>query len=119
MEFNITFYGKEKALKTVTNLPSKEIAESYEKRIDAVIKKFVTRKEQPLDSFPVKEVIGEYGFVTKQLYQVNHEEELMLNVAASYRNPQVQKLTDEKYGEGISLLLAEAIETFYKKNNYC
>ncbi len=40
---------------------------------------------------------------------------MMLALAASYRSERIRTLTDEKYGNGAAAFVAEAIETFYKK----
>ena len=108
------FGGKEKYVSSVKNPVSKEIAESCLKRIDAIRKKLFDRKDFDINSFEVKEVVGEYGFVTKQLYQIKDETGTMLSLAQSYRNDNVKRITDEKYGDGASEFFAQAIENFYK-----
>ncbi len=107
------FGGKEKYVSSVKNPVSKEIAESYLKRIDVILKKLFDRRDFEINSFEVKEVVGEYGFVTKQLYQLKDETGMMLSLAQSYRNDDVMSI-DEKYGEGASEFFAQAIENFYK-----
>lgn len=108
------FGGKEKYVSSVKNPVSKEIAESYLKRIDVILKKLFDRRDFEINSFEVKEVVGEYGFVTKQLYQLKDETGMMLSLAQSYRNDDVKMSIDEKYGEGASEFFAQAIENFYK-----
>lgn len=108
------FGGKEEYLATVKNPISKEVAESYQKRIDAILEKLAGKREYPTDSFEVKEIIGEYGFVMKQLCQLKDEKEMMLSLAQSYRNEQMKANTDEKYGDGAAQFFMQAIETFYK-----
>lgn len=107
--------GKEAYLATVKNPVTKEVAKSYEKRMDMILQKLAGKQGCALDSFEVKEVIGEYGFVMKQLCQVKDEKGLMLSLAKSYRNEQVREITDKKYGEGTAQFFARAIEAFYKK----
>ncbi len=68
-----------------------------------------------MDSFEIKEIIGEYGFVMKQLYQLQDESGMMLSLAQTYRREEVKKATDEKYGDGAAQFFRQAIEAFYKE----
>ena len=108
------FGGKEKYLATVKNPISKEVVASYQKRMDAILEKLAGKRECPVDSFEVKEIIGEYGFVMKQLYQLQDESGMMLSLAETYRREEVKKATDEKYGVGVAQFFMQAIEAFYK-----
>ena len=108
------FGGKEEYLATVKNPISKEVAWSYQKRMDAILEKLAGRREYPTDSFEVREVIGEYGFIMKQLCQMKDEKEMMLSLAQTYRNEQIKANIDEKYGAGAAQFFLQAIETFYK-----
>lgn len=94
---------------------SKEVAESYKKREDLILQKLIEKRECDLNSFEVKEIVGEYGFVMKQLFQLKDEKGMMLSLAQSYRNPQIRTAIDEKYGNGAAEFFAQAIEEFYKK----
>ena len=106
--------GKEKYLDMVKNPLSKEVVASYQKRMDAILEKLANKRECPVNSFEVKEIIGEYGFVMKQLYQLKDEKGMMLSHAQSYCNEKVKTATDEKYGNGAAQFFMQAIETFYK-----
>ena len=106
--------GKEKYLDTVKNPLSKEVVASYQKRMDAILEKLAGKRECPVDSFEVKEIMGEYGFVMKQLYQLKDEKGMMLSHAQSYCNEKVKTATNEKYGNGAAQFFMQAIETFYK-----
>ncbi len=108
------FGGKEEYLAVVKNPISKEVAESYQKRIDVILEKLAGKREYPVDSFEVKEIIGEYGFVMKQFCQVKEEKEMMLSLAQTYHNEQVKANTDARYGDGAAQFFMQAIETFYK-----
>ena len=66
-----------------------------------------------MDSFGVKEIVGEYGFVMKQFSQIKDEKGFMLAQAQYYRNEKIKLVTDEKYGDGASDFFAQAIESFY------
>lgn len=108
------FGGKEQYLATVKNPVSKEVVASYQNRMDAILEKLAGKRECSVDSFEVKEIIGEYGFVMKQLYQLQDESGMMLSLAKTYRREEVKRATDEKYGDGASKFFMQAIETFYK-----
>ena len=105
--------GKDAYLSTLENPISKEVAESYKKREDTILKKLIEKRGSDLNSFEVKAIIGEYGFVMKQVCQMKEEEGLMLAVAQSYRNRQCQQAIDQEYGEGAAEFFAQAIEAFY------
>jgi DNA-binding transcriptional MerR regulator len=105
--------GKEAYLSTLENPISKEVAESYKKREESIRQKLIEKRGCDLNSFEVKKIIGEYGFVMKQVCQMKEEKGLMLAVAQSYRNRQCQQAIDQEYGEGAAEFFAQAIETFY------
>ena len=108
--------GKEEYLSVLRNPVSKEIAESYNKRIEAILQKLIAKRDCPVDSFEVKEIVGEYGFVMKQFSQIKDERELMLANARFYRNESYKTNLDQKYGAGAAEFFALAIEAFYLKN---
>jgi len=78
--------GKENFLSVANNPVSKEVAESYNKRLEAVLQKLASKKGCDADSFEVKEIVGEYGFIMKQFSQIKIEKGLMLAQAQYYRN---------------------------------
>ena len=106
--------GKDKFLSVARTPVSKEVAESYNKRIEAILQKLIAKQNCDIDSFEVKELVGEYGFVMKQLAQIKEEKGFMLAQAQYYRNEQIKPMIDEKYGEGASDFFAQAIENYYK-----
>ena len=111
----IEWYGSKDAFLGAAGHPvSREVAESFGKRVDSILRKLLERKELPRDSFEFKEPVAEYGFVMKMLYQIKDEKPLMQSVAQSYRDPLMRKKTDETYGDGAAEFFAEAIESFYK-----
>ena len=88
---------------SVANNPvSKEVAESYNKRIEAILQKLIAKRGCDVDSFEVKEVVGEFGFVMKQFTQVKNEEGIMLAHVPYYRNEKIKPMIDEQYGKGAS-----------------
>ena len=106
--------GKDAYLDTLENPISKEVLESYKQREAAIRQKLIEKRGCDLNSFEVKEIIGEYGFVMKQICQIKEEKGLMLAVAQSYRNQKGQQAIDEQYGEGAAEFIAQAIEVFYQ-----
>ena len=106
--------GKDKFLSVARTPVSKEVAESYNKRIEAILQKLIAKQNRDIDSFEVKELVGEYGFVMKQLAQIKEEKGFMMAQAQYYRNEQIKPMIDEKYGEGASDFFAQAIENYYK-----
>lgn len=106
--------GKDKFLSVARTPVSKEVAESYNKRIEAILQKLIAKQNCDIDSFEVKELVGEYGFVMKQLAQIKEEKGFMMAKAQYYRNEQIKPMIDEKYGEGASDFFAQAIENYYK-----
>lgn len=105
--------GKDTYLSTLENPISSEVAESYKKREDEILKRLAGNRGCDLNSFEVKKIIGEYGFVIKQISHIKEEKGLMLSVAQSYRNKQHNQKIDEQYGEGTAEFFAQAIEAFY------
>lgn len=108
------FGGKDAFLHASDSPVSSEVAQSYEKQIDVICRKLSEKTGAPPDSFEIKELIGEYGFVMKQFTQIKDEKGLMLMLAQSYRNEMVRPMIDEKYGKGAAEYFADAIEEFYK-----
>ena len=106
--------GKDKFLSVARTPGSKEVAESYNKRIEAILQKLIAKQNCDIDSFEVKELVGEYGFVMKQLAQIKEEKGFMMAQTQYYRNEQIKPMIDEKYGEGASDFFAQAIENYYK-----
>ena len=74
----------------------------------------MTAENAEVNSFEVKELIGEYDFVAKQLYQMEDVSGLMLEIAKLYdENKELQAEMDAIYGEGFSKFFARAVEVFY------
>ncbi len=107
--------GKDKFLSVAQNPVSKEVAESYQRRLEAILQKLAAKQTCPVDSFEVKEIVGEYGFIMKKFSQIKEEKGLMLAQAQYYRNENVRRMTDEKYGDGASDFFARAMEAVYGK----
>ena len=71
------------------------------------------KRSLDVNDFEIRGLIGEYGFVMKQMLQLKEEKSLILSQASLYLDKQVQAATDDKYGEGFSVFLNEAIMGFY------
>ncbi len=107
--------GKEEYLSAAKKPVSKEVADSYMKRIEVILEKMITKMGCPVDSFGVKELVAEYGFVMKQFSQMKDERGMMHSVARSCQDTTVRSKINEKYGEGAAEFFAEAIESFYQE----
>lgn len=110
------WYGdKESALATATNPDNSKIMEEYAKRLDTVMKKLAGKMGCEVHSNEVIEIMSEYDLVSKQLYQMKDVKAMMLEMAKTYKSDErLQKASDQMYGEGYSVFLAEALEAFYQ-----
>ena len=113
----VEWYGdKESALKAAENPDNPQIIPAYQKRMDEVLNKLAARKGEDVTSFAVKEVVGEYDFVAKQLYQMKDVSAMMLEAAEEYQNNRkIQETPDKMYGEGAAIFFGWAFEAFYEK----
>lgn len=67
----VEWYGdKESALEASMNPDNSKIIQAYSNRYDAVIKKLAAKVGIDVNSFEVKQIVGELDFVSKQLYQM-------------------------------------------------
>ena len=105
--------GKEKFLSVANSPISKEVAESYNKRIEGILQKLIEKRNCDVNSSEVKKIVKEYGLVMKDLSQIKNEEEFMLAQAQYYRNEKIKPMIDEKYGKGASEFFSQAIEAVY------
>jgi len=111
----VEWYGGKDGFLNATNHPiSKEIAKSYKIREEIILKKLIDKKNCNINSFEVKEIIGEYAFIMKQVCQIKQEKGVMMALAQYYRNQKIIPIIDKKYGIGSSEYFAQAIESFYK-----
>ena len=111
----VEWYGsKEAALEATKNAQGSEVMTAYQKRIGNIQKKLASKIGMDVNSFEVRELIGEYDFVAKQLYQMNDVTKLMLEIANRYKsNSEAQAGIDAVYGTGFAAYMGEAIEAFY------
>ncbi|QNM05162.1 MerR family transcriptional regulator [Qiania dongpingensis] len=112
----VEWYGdKESVKESVKNPGSSEIMQAYQNRIDAIYRRLADKKGTDVSAFEVKALIGEYDFVSKQLYQMKDVSKLMKELAESCRTDErMKEALDQQYGEGASEYIGEAILEFYK-----
>ena len=112
----VEWYGGKEAYKEAVEHPlSEEIRVSYKNRIDHILGKFSEKRDRDVDSFEIRSLVGEYGFVMKQFLQLKDEKEIMLSQARMYLDEQVEETTDARYGPGFADFLHRAIEAFYER----
>lgn len=115
----VEWYGsKENALQQALNPPGEEVIRSYQNRCDAIMQKLAKKKAEdlPVTSFEVKELIGEFGFATRQLYQIKDESDMMLGISRVYKDERIRTVVDKQYGEGMADYFMQAVEVFYGGN---
>ena len=113
----VEWYGSKDAVKeTLKSAPRSEVFSSYQKRMDDIQKRIADKKGTDVNTFEVRQLIGEYDFVAKQLYQINDPKALLLDIAKGYQeNEELSKGIDSVYGDGAAKYIGEAIEAFYKR----
>lgn len=113
----VEWYGsKEAALEATKNSQGSEVMTAYQKRIGNIQKKLASIIGMDVNSFEVRELIGEFDFVAKQLYQMEDVTKLMLEIAKVYRSDSEAKAgVDSVYGIGFASYMGEAIEAFYNR----
>lgn len=111
----VEWYGsKEKAMEAQKNPTDAGLITAYQKRITAVMQKLAARMGTDVNALEVREIVGEYDFVAKQLYQMEDVTALMLELAAGYQtNETIQKVQDSIYGDGATAYIGQAIKAFY------
>ncbi len=111
----VEWYGDKDSVKeTVKNQPKSEVFAAYQKRMDDIQKRTAAKQGTDVNTFEVRQLIGEYDFVAKQLYQVEDAKALMLDLAKGYQEDEaLAKGVDSVYGEGSANYIGKAIEAFY------
>ena len=106
--------GKENVKESIKNQPNSEVFAAYQKRIDDIHKRIAEKKGTDVTAFEIRQLIGEYDFVAKQLYQVKDAEPLLMDIAKEYQeNEELIAALDSEYGSGSAKYIGEAIESFY------
>ena len=111
----VEWYGGKEAVKeSIKNQPNSEVFAAYQKRIDDIQKRIAEKKGTDVTSFEVRQLIGEYDSVAKQLYQVKDAQSLLMDIAKGYQeNEELIAALDSVYGSGSAKYIGEAIESFY------
>ncbi|MCR4657476.1 MAG: MerR family transcriptional regulator [Lachnospiraceae bacterium] len=111
----VEWYGGKEAVKeSIGNQPNSEVFAAYQKRISDIQKRIAEKNGTDVTSFEVRQLIGEYDFVAKQLYQVKDAKPLLLDIAKEYQeNEELMAGLDSVYGSGSAKYIGEAIESFY------
>jgi DNA-binding transcriptional MerR regulator len=105
--------GKEAVLDATKHSRGSEILTSYQKRLGDIQKKLADKRGTNVNSFEIRELIGEYDFIAKQLYQMEDVRSLMLDIAKGYReNEELRSGVDSVYGSGSATFIGEAIMLF-------
>ena len=93
-----------------------KLSRKISKQLEEIVKKLAGKKGQDVNSFEVKELVEEYDFVTKQMFQLSDATSMELEMAAIYRtNKEIQAVQDSIYGEGTTEFIGQVIEAFYSK----
>ena len=116
----VEWYGSKDAVKeSLKNPPKSEVFTAYQKRIGSIQQKLADMKGTDVNSFEVRQLIGEYDFVAKQLYQVKDAKPLLMDLARGYQeNEDLAKGVDSVYGSGSAKYIGEAIEAFYTRPGF-
>lgn len=111
----VEWYGsKEKAMEAQKNPTDAGLVTAYQKRIESVMKKLAGKMGTDVNALEVREIVGEYDYVAKLLYQMEDVTKLMLELAEAYEtNEMMQKVQDSIYGEGATRFTGQAIKAFY------
>lgn len=114
----VEWYGddKEAALKASKNPGNADIQIAYQNRIGNIMEKIADNKGKDVNFFEIKGLIGEYEFVTKQMFQMEDVTKMVLALANAYQtNKEIQAAQDSIYGEGATAYLGTVMEAFYRK----
>lgn len=111
----IEWYGsKEQAMEAQKNPTDAGLMTAYQKRLTAIMEKLADKMGTDVNALEVRELVGEYDFVAKQLYQMEDVTALMLELAQGYQtNEMIQKVQDSLYGDGTTAYIGQAIQAFY------
>lgn len=113
----VEWYGdKETALKASMNPENADIQLANQKRLGNIMQKIADHKGKDVCSFEIKSLIGEYEFVTKQMFQMEDVTEMIQEIAKEYQtNQEIQMVQDSIYGDGVTAYVGRAMVAFYKR----
>lgn len=108
--------GKENAVKAAHNPQESDILQAYQKRIDRIYKDLAGKMGLDVNELEVKELVGEYDFVSRQLYQMDDVTKLLLEMSEEFQHNEDMRISiDRQYGKGAAAYIGRAIESFYRK----
>lgn len=115
----VELYGsKENALEASKNPSNSETLSSYQVKLESILEKLAKMRDCDIHSLEIKELMEEYDFVSKQLYQMEDVTKILLEVAELYQtNKEIQKAQDSIYGEGSTEFLGKTIKAFYENDS--
>jgi len=115
----VEWYGsKDEAMDAMKHPFNQKVFSAYQNRMETVMKKLAAKKGCDVHSFEVKEIVGEYDFVSRQLFQIKDMSNMMLDMADSYlTNPDIRNAQDRIFGEGASEFVGRTLEAFYRKSD--
>lgn len=106
--------GKENAMEAAVSADP-EVFAAYQRRLADITARLSGKQGVDVNSFEVKSLVGEYDFVTKQLYQLKDAGAMVLELADLYeKDEKIAAAQDAQYGEGASAYMAEAFRAFYR-----
>ncbi len=113
----VEWYGsKDAAKEALKKSPGSEVLTAYRNRIDNIQKRLAEMKGKEVHSFEVRQLIGEYDFVAKQLYQVDDARPLLMDIAKGYQeDDKLAEAIDSVYGNGSAEYMGKAIQAFYTR----
>ena len=111
----VEWYGSKEAVReSLKEPPKSEVFTAYQKRIGEIQKKLADKKGTDVNSFEIRQLIGEYDFVAKQLYQVDDARPLLMDIAKGYQEDEkLAEAIDSVYGNGSAKYIGKAIQAFY------
>lgn len=117
----VEWYGsKEKALEASMNPGNADIQLEYQNRVEAVCQKLAENKGKDVYSREIQELIAEYDFLTKEMFQMSDVSTMVLEIAKAYQeNEEIKAAQDSIYGKDTTEYMGKAMEAFYKASNGC
>lgn len=107
--------GRDALLHNAVHPMDPAVSRAYGARLDAVLHKLAGKQGTEVTRFEVKEIVGEYDFVLKQLFRMKDVREVVLLEAQAFRSdPESRARMDRAYGDGAAEYFAAAFEAFYQ-----
>ena len=105
---------EEQFIKSAGNEPTQKnlqkVVKWYGSRTDDIFRRLAAKTGTDVSSFEVKQLIGEYDFVAKQLYQMKDVERLLLDMVGEYRKRgPLKESMEARYGAGAPEYIADAV----------